>query len=187
MGVGFFEIIFLRLLRWPCDFLLCSIEIVRLLSCVWLFATSWTAASLSFTIFQSFLKLMSIESVMPSRRLMLCWPLLLLPSNFFHIRWPKYGSFSFNPSSEYSGLISFRMDWFDLLAVQGTLKSLLQCHCSKASILRLSAFFIVQLSHLLRWYIEIVCYVKYFFDVKPAVLSWDKVYEVICIPFHMLL
>ena len=75
----------------------------------------------------------------------------------------------------------------DRLAVQGIVRNLVQHHCSKASILRLSAFFIVQLSHLLRWYIEIVCYVKYFFDVKPAVLSWDKVYEVICIPFHMLL
>ena len=110
---------------------------------------------------QSLLKLMSIESVMPSNHLILCRPLLLLPSIFpslrvfsndsvLHIRWPKYWSFSFSisPSNEYSGLISFRMDWLDLLAVQGTLKSLLQ-HCSsKASILRSSAFFMVQLSHL---------------------------------------
>ena len=117
-------------------------------------------ASLSFTNSQSLLKLMSIESVMPSNHLILCRPLLLLPSIFpsirvfsnesaLLIRWPKYWSFSFSitPSSEYSGLISFRMDWLDLLAVQGTLKSLLQHHSSKASILRCSAFFIVQLSH----------------------------------------
>ena len=103
---------------------------------------------------------MSIELVMPSNHLILCHPLLLLPSIFpsirvfsnesvLHIRWPKYWSFSFNisPSNEYSGLISFRMDWLDLLAVQGTLKSLLQHHGSKASILQRSAFFIVQLSH----------------------------------------
>ena len=103
---------------------------------------------------------MSIESVMPSNHLILCHPLLLLPSIFpsirvfsnespLHIRWPKYWSFSFNisPSSEHPGLISFRMDWLDLLAVQGTLKSLLQHHTSKASILRRSAFFTVQLSH----------------------------------------
>ena len=106
------------------------------------------------------LKLMSIESVMPSNHLILCCPLILLPSVFpnirvfsnelaLHIRWPKYWSFSFSisPSNEYSGLISFRMDWFDLLAVQGTLKSHLQHHNSKASILQHSAFFIVQLSH----------------------------------------
>ena len=103
---------------------------------------------------------MSIESVMPSNHLILCHPLLLLPSIFpsitvfskesaLHIRWPKYWSFSFNisPSNEYSGLISFRMDWLDLLAVQGTLESLLQHHSSKASILWHSAFFVVQLSH----------------------------------------
>ena len=103
---------------------------------------------------------MSIESVMPSNYLILCHPLLLLPSNFpsirvfsnesaFCIKWPKYWSFSFNitPSNEYPGLISFRMDWLDLLAVEGTRKSLLQHHSSKASILRCSAFFIVQLSH----------------------------------------
>ena len=126
-------------------------------------ATPWTAArqaSLSFTISRSLLKLMSIESVMPSNHLILCCPLLFLPSIFpsiwvfsnesaLCIMWPKYWSFSFNtsPSNDHSGLISFRMDWLDLLAVQGTLKSLLQ-HCrSKASILRCSAFFIVQLSH----------------------------------------
>ena len=125
--------------------------------------TPWTAvrqASLSITNTQSLLKLMSIESVMPSNHLILCCPLLLPPSVFpsirvfsnesvFHIRWPKYWSFSFSisPSNEYSGLISFRVDWLDLLAVRGTLKSLLQHHSSRASILQCLAFFIVQLSH----------------------------------------
>ena len=117
-------------------------------------------ASLSITNTQSLLKLMSIESVMPSNHLILCRSLHLSPSIFpsirvfsnesaFLIRWPKYWSFSFNisPSNEYSGQISFRMDWLDLLAVQGTLKSLLQHHSSKASILQCSAFIIVQLSH----------------------------------------
>ena len=116
-------------------------------------------ASLSFTISQSLFKFMS-KSVMPSNHLILCRPLLLLPSVFpsirvfpkesvLHIRWPKYWSFSLriSPSNEYSGLISFRMDWLDLLAFQGTLKSLLQHHSSKVSILQCSAFFIVQLSH----------------------------------------
>ena len=123
----------------------------------------WTAvcqASLSFTISQNLLKVMSIESVMPSNHLTLCHPLLLLPSIFpsirgfsnesaLHIRSPKYWSFSFSlsPSNEYSGLISFRIDWLDLLAAQGTVKSLLQHHSSKASILLHSAFFMVQLSH----------------------------------------
>ena len=115
---------------------------------------------MSFTISQSLFKLMSIESVIPSNHLILCCPLLLLPSIFprirvfsnesaLHIRWPKYWSFSFSisPSSVYSGLISFRIDWLDLLAVQGTLKSLLQHHSSKASILWHLAFFIVQHSH----------------------------------------
>ena len=136
---------------------------VQSLSRVQLFATPWTAAcqaSLSITNSQSLLKLVSIESVMTSSHLILCRPLLLPPSIFpsirvfsnesaLHIRWPKYSSFSFNisPSNEYSRLISFRMDWLDLLAVQGTLKSLLQHHNSKASILWRSAFFIVQLSH----------------------------------------
>ena len=129
-------------------------------SCL-LFATPWTAArqaSLSIINSWSLLKLMSIESVMPSNHLILCHPLLLLPSIFLsigafsngsalHIRWPKDWSFSFNPSSEYSRLISFRIEWFDLLAVQGTLKSLLQHHSLKASILWHSAFFMVQLSH----------------------------------------
>ena len=123
--------------------------------------TSWTAAcqpSLSFTISQTSLKLLSIESVMPSSHLILCRPLLLLPSVFpsirvssnelaLRIRCPKYWSFSISPSSEYSELIFFRIDWFDLLAVQETLKSLLQHHSSKASILWPSAFFMVQLAH----------------------------------------
>ena len=133
------------------------------LSSIQLFATPWTAAlqaSLYITNSWSLLKLMSIESVMPSSHPMLCCTLLLLPSIFPSIRVfssesalrtrrPKYWSFSFNisPSNEYSGLISFRMDWLDLLPVQGTLKSLLQHHSSKASILWGSAFFIVQLSH----------------------------------------
>ena len=136
---------------------------VQLLSCVWLFVTPWTAArqaSLSITNSQSSLKFMSIESVMPSNHLILCHPLLLLSSIFpsikvfsnesvLHIRWLKFWSFSFNINlfNEYSGLISFRMDWLDLLAVQETLRSLLQHHGSKASILRHSAFFTVQLSH----------------------------------------
>ena len=117
-------------------------------------------ASLSIIISQRFLKLMSIESVMPSNYLILCRPLLLLPSNFpsirvfsnelaLHITWPKYWncSFSISSANEYSGLISFRMNWFDHLAVQGTLECFLQHHSSKASILRHSVFFIVQLSH----------------------------------------
>ena len=136
---------------------------VQSLSHVQLFATPWTAARqafLSFTNSRSLLKLMSIASVMPSNRLILSHPLLLPPSIFpsirvfsnesvLRIRWPKYWSFSFSisPSNEYSGLVSFRIDWFDILAVQGTLKSLLQHQSSKASILQHSAFFIVQLSH----------------------------------------
>ena len=132
---------------------------------------------------------MSIKSVMPSSHLILCRPLLLLPSIFpsivvfsnesaLHIRWPKYWSFSFNisPSNEHPGLISFRMDWLDLLAVQGTLKSLLQHHSSKASILRPSAFFIVQLSH------------PYMTTGKTIALTrWTFVDKVmICLLFNML-
>ena len=136
---------------------------VQLLSHVWLFATPWIAgcqASLSITNSQSSLKLMSIESVMPSSHLILCRPLFFLPpippsirvfsnESALLMRWPKYWSFSFSiiPSKEHPGLISFRMDRLDLLAVQGTLKSLLQHHSSKASILQHSAFFTVQLSH----------------------------------------
>ena len=131
---------------------------------------------------------MSIESVMPSNHLVLCRPLLLLPSIFpsirvfsnqsaFHIRWPKYWNFSFNisPSNEYSGLISIRMNWLDLLAVQGTLKSLLQHHSSKASILQCSAFFIVQLSH------------PYMTTGKTIALTrWTLVGKVISLLFNML-
>ena len=145
----------MRLVNWTWS--------VQSLSHVQLFVTPWTAArqaSLSTTNSQSLLKLMYTKPVMPSNHFILCHPFLLLPSIFpsirvfsnesvLHIRWPKYWNFSFsiNPSNEYSGLISFRMLWLDLLAVQGTLKSLLQHHSSKASILRRSAFFIIQLSH----------------------------------------
>ena len=144
--------------------LLFVVQSVQSLSQVWLFATPWTTArqaSLSTTNSWSLLKLMSIESVMPSNHLILCHLLLLLPSIFprikifsnesvLHIRWPKYWSFSFSsisPSNEYSRLISLRIDWFDLLAVQGACKSLLQYHSSKALILWRSAFLMVQLLH----------------------------------------
>ena len=165
--------------------------VVQSLSHVRLLATPWTAAcqaSLSFTISPSFLKLMSTESVIPSNHLILCRPLLFLPSIFhsirvfsnesvLHIRWPEYWSFSFSISSsnEYSGLISFRMDWLDLLAVQGTLKSLLQHHSSKASILWRSAFFIVQLSH------------PYMTTGKTIALTkWTFVDKVMSLLFNML-
>ena len=147
--------------RWRTRHGKCIGGFVQVLSRVPLFATPWTAAcqaSLSFGISHSLLKLMSIESVMPSNHFILCRPLLLLSSLFpsirvlssesaLHIKWPKYWSFSISPSNEYSGLISFRIGWFDLLAIQGTLKSLLQHHSSKASILQHSAFFTVQFSH----------------------------------------
>ena len=153
--------------------------------------TPWTAAhqaSLSITNSWSLLKLMSIELEMPSNHLILCCPLLLLPSIFpsirvfsnesvLHVKWPKYWSFSFSisPSNEYSGLISFRMDWFDLLAVQGTLKSLLPHHSSKASILLCLAFFIVQLSH------------PYMTTGKTIALTrWTLVGKVISLLFNML-
>ena len=159
--------------RWWC---FCFIDektiVVQSLSHVQLFATPWTAAhltSLSFTISWSLFKLMSIESVMPSKHLLLCHHLLLLPSilpstrvfsneSALCIRWPKYWSFSFNisPSNEYSGLISFRINWFDLLAVQGTLKSLLQHHNSKASVLQHSAFFLTLPRY--NWYIILFKY-----------------------------
>ena len=145
--------------------------------------------SLSFTISRSLLKLMSIESVMPSNYVILHCPLLISPSVFpsirvfssesaFCIRWPKYWSFSFsvNPSNEYSGFISFRMDWFDLLAVPGTLKSLFQ-HCSsKSSILCCSTFLIVQLSHLF----------VYDYWIKVALTRWTLVGKVISLVFNML-
>ena len=164
---------------------------VQSLSRVRLFVIPWTAsrqASLSITNSWSLLKLMSIESVMPSNHLILCRPLLLLPSIFpsirvfssesaLCIRWPKYWSFSFNssPSSEYSGLISFRIDWLDLLAVQGTLNILLQHHSSKASVLQCLAFFIVQLSH------------PYMITGKTIALTrWTFVGKVMSLLFNML-
>ena len=146
---------------WPClqplANYMSSVVVIQLLSCVQLFETPWTTvhqASLSFTISQSLLKLMSIKSMMPSNHLILCCLLLLLPSIFpsirvfsnklaLRIKWSKYWSFNFSisPSNEYSGLTSFRIDWFDVLAVQGTFKSLLQHYSSKVSILWRSAFF----------------------------------------------
>ena len=164
-------VLFLQCLPFPdclpsnplCQSPTLTLSSVQLLIRLQLFATPRTAAcqaSLSITNSWSLLKIMSIESVMPSNHLILCCPLLLLPSIFpsirvfsnesvLHIRWPKYWSLSFSIrlSNEYSGLISFRMDWLDLLAVQGTLKRLHQNHSSKVSILRHSAFFIVQFSH----------------------------------------
>ena len=150
-----------KLYKLPNNFQLVSS--VQSLSRVQLFVTPWTAArqaSLSVTNSRSSLSLMSIESVMPSNYLILCHPLLLLPSIFpsikvfsnesvLRIRWPKYWSFSFkiSPTNEHPGLVSFRMDWLNLLEVQGTLKSLLQHHSSKASLLWHSAFFMVQFSH----------------------------------------
>ena len=154
--------------------------VVQSLSQVWLFVTPWTAAcqaSLSFTISQSSPKLMSIESVMPSNHLILCRPLLLLPSIFPSIRCPKDCSFSFNitPSNEHPGLISFRMDWLNLLAVQGTLKSLLQHHSSKASNLQCSAFSIVQISH------------PYMTTGKTVALTrWTFVGKVMSLLFNMM-
>ena len=164
---------------------------VQLLSRVWLFATPWTTAcqaSLSITNSRNSLKRMSIKLVMPSSHLILCHPLLLLPpippsirvfsnESNLHMRWPKYWSFSFSISlsNEYPGLISFRMDWLDLLAVQGTLKSLLQHHSSKASILQCSAFFTVQLSH------------PYMSTGKTIALTrWTFVGKVISLLFNML-
>ena len=161
------------------------------MSHVQLFATPWTAArqaSLSITNSQSLLKLMSIESVIPSNHLILCRPPLLLPSNFpsigvfsdelvLCIRWPQYWSFSFSisPSNEHPGLISFRMDWLDLLAVQGTFKSLLQHHSSKASILQASVFIIVPLSH------------SYMTAGKTiAMTRWTFVGKVMSLLFNML-
>ena len=170
---------------------LLALSSVQLLSCVWLFETPWTAthqASLSITNSWSLLKFMCVESVMPSNHLIICRPLLLLPAIFpsirvfsnksvLRIRWPKYWSFSFSisPSNEYSGLISFRMDWLDLLAVQGTLKHLLQHHSSKTSILWHSAFFIVQLSQ------------PYMTIGKTIALTrWTFVGKVLSLLFNML-
>ena len=163
---------------------------VQSLSRVWLFATPWIAArqaSLSITNSQSLLKLISIESVMPPSHLILFRPLLLLPippsikvfsnESTLHMRWPKYWSFSFSisPFNEHSGLISFRMDWLDLLALQGTLKSLLQHHTSKASIFWCSSFFTVQLSHI------------YMTTGKTiALTTWTFVGKVMSVLFNML-
>ena len=173
------------------DFICCLFKWSVQFSCVQLLATPWTAAcqaSLSITNSWNLLRLISIMSVMPSNHLILCCPLPLPPSIFpsnrvfsnelvLHTRWPKYWSFSFSisPSNEYSGLISFRMDWFDLLAVQGTLKSLLQHHSSKASILQCSAFFIVQLLH------------PYMTTGKTTALTrWTSVGKVMSLLFNML-
>ena len=163
---------------------------VQPLSCVRLFATPWIAAlqaSLSITNSRSSPKLMCIKLVMPSSHLILCRPLLLLPplppsirifsnESTLHMRWPKHWSFSFNisPSNEHPGLISFRMDWLDLSAVQGTLKSLLQHHSSKASILQCSAFFTVQLLH------------PYMTTGKTALTRWTFVGKVMSLLFNML-
>ena len=168
-----------------------GISSVQSLSHVWLFVTPWTTAhqaSLSITNSRSLLRLRSIESVMPSNHLVLSHPLLppsIFPSirvfskeSVLHIRWPKYWSFSFSisPSNEYSGLISFRIDWFDLLAVQGTLKSLLQHHSSKTSILRCSAFFKVQPLY------------PYMTTGKTIALTrWTFVDKVMSLLFNMLL
>ena len=177
--------------KWIKKIYIFYISSVQSLSHVWLSATPWTAAcqaSLSITNSCSLLKLMSIETVIPSNHLILCHPLLLLPSIFpsirvfsnesvLCIRWPQYWSFSFiiSPSNEYLGLISFRMDWLDLLAVQGTLKSLLQHHSSKASILQHSGFFTVQLSH------------PYMTTGKTIALTrWTFVGKVISVFFNML-
>ena len=161
---------------------------VQSLSCVRFFETPWTAArqaSLSITNSRSSPKLTSIESVMPSNHLILCCPLLLLPSIFpsirvfsnesaLCIRWPKCWSFNFDisPSNEHPGLISFRMDWLDLLAVQGTLKTLLQQLSSKESILRRSAFFIVQLSHPYMTTGETIALTRQTFVGKVMSLVW---------------
>ena len=163
--------------------------VVQSLSCAQLFVTPGTAAHhapLSFTVSQSLLKLMSIELVMPSNHLILWHPLLLLPLIFpsirvfsnesaLPIRWPKYWSFSICPSSEYSGLISLRIDWFDLLAVQGTLRSLVQHHSLKASVLQCSAIFMGQLSH------------PYLTTGKTITLTiWTSVSKVMSLLFNML-
>ena len=175
----------------PCHRDPLTLSSVQLLSRVRLFVTPWTAArqaSLSITNSRSLPKPMSIESVMPSSHLILCHPLSLLPpippsirdfsnESTLPMRWPKYWSFSFSiiPSKEIPGLISFRMDWLDLLAVQGTLKSLLQHHSSKASILRCSAFFTVQLSY------------PYMTTGKTIALTkWTFVGKVMSLLFNML-
>jgi len=168
---------------------LVSFSSVQMLSHVQLFVIPWTAAlqaSLSITNSWNLLKLMSIRSMMPSNHLILCHPLLFLPSIFpsirvfssqsvLHMSWPKYWSFSFSisPSNEYSGLISFTIDCFDLLAVQGTLNSLLQHYTSKASILRHSAFFLVQLSYLYLTTGNTIAFIRWTFVSKVMSLLFN--------------
>ena len=170
--------------------ILCQFSSVQSLSRVQLFVTPWIAArqaSLSITNSRSRPKLMSIELVMPSSHLILCCPLLLLPpippsirvfsnESTLHLRWPKYwsSSFSISPSNEHPGPISIRMDWLDLLAVQGTLRSLLQQHSSEASILRRSALFTVQLSHPYMTIRKLTALTRWTFigEVKSLLLGW---------------
>ena len=181
--------IYKRTMSFPTKITLDLTTTVQQLSCVQLFVTPWTAAlqaSLSITNSRSLLKLMSIKLVIPSNHLILYCPLFLLPSIFpsirvfssestLCIRWPKYQSFSFNISPSNSGLISFRIDWFDLREVQGTLKSLLQHHSLKASVLRCSAFFMVQLSH------------SYVTTGKTIALTrWTFVGKIMALLFNML-
>ena len=179
-----------------------AISSVQLLSHVQHFVTRWTVAlqaSLSITNSWSLPKPMSIESVMPSNYLILCHSLLLLLSIFpsirvfsnesvFHIRWPKYWSFSFiiSPSKEYSGLISFSLDWLDLLAVQGTFKSLHQHHSSKASLLQWSAFFIVQLSYPYMTTGKTITLTRWTFVGKVMSLLFSMLFQLV-IPFHGIL
>ena len=178
-----------KLITWWPDHSHDIVAALQLLSHVWLFATLWTAANqapLSSTISHSLLKFTSIELVMLSNHLILYCPLLVLPSIFpsirifsnelaLHIRWPKYCGISFNisPSNEYSGFIAFMIDWFDLLVVQGTLKSLLQHHNSKALILQCSTFFVVQLSHPYMTTGKTIALTRWIFvgKVKPLLLN----------------
>ena len=174
------------------------VVVVQFLSCVQLFATPWTAAhqsSLFITDSQSLLKLMSIESVMPSNHLIFCHPLLLPPSIFpsirvfsnesvLCIRWPKYWSFSISPSNEYWGLISFRIDWLDLLAVQETIKSLLQHHSSKTSILKCSTFFMVQLSHSYITTGKTIALTRWTFVSKVMSLLFNTLYRFVFVFFQ---
>ena len=187
----------LRLYNVPFYKDFCSVLVVQSISHVKLFATPWSEAcqsSLSFTVSQSLLKLMPIELMIPSYQLILCHLLLLLPSIFpssrvfsseltLHIRWPKYWSLSFSfsisSSNGYSGLISFRIDWVDLLAVQGTLKSLLQHWDSKASILWCSSLFMVQLSHLYMTTGEIIALTRWAFVGKVMSLLFNMLYRLV--------
>ena len=191
----------MRLQRWRWNYYALLFSSVQSLSNVLLFfVTQWNAAcqaSLSITNSQSPTKPMSVESVMPPNHLILCCPLLLLPSTFprirvfsnesaLHIRWPKYWCFSFNisPSNEHWGLISFRMEWLDLLAIQGTLKSLLQHHSSKASILLHSAFFIVQLSHPYMTTGKTIALTRWTFVGKVMSLLFNMLYRLVITSFQ---